>query len=261
MKEFFKKVVRYTNSLNNKNLDLLKEIIFYKLNKKIFNDLKNIEKEKIFNLLIELKGTSLVEGIYIVNSLFETIKLNGDVCEFGVAQGKTSKLIGYIINDIDKKLYLFDSFKGLPKPSKEDQLKDDIFNLKNISNYEGKMSHEEYKVVNELNYIKFNKKKLIINKGFFNKENINKFNIPKEISFVYLDFDFYEPTKDVLNLISNILVPGGIIIVDDYDFFSTGVKTAVDEWISKNQNNFLLEKIKTDEASFVIIKKNKTIET
>ena len=44
-------------------------------------------------VLVDLKGTSLVEGLNIANSLLEVLILEGDVCEFGVAQGKTSKLI------------------------------------------------------------------------------------------------------------------------------------------------------------------------
>ena len=83
------------------------------------------------------------------------------------------------------------------------------------------------------------------------------FNFPKTISFVYVDFDFYQPTIDVLKKIENLLIVGSIIIVDDYDFFSTGAKTAVDEWYDDKNNLFKLTKIKTLNASFVIIKKIK----
>ena len=156
------------------------------------------------------------------------------MCEFGVAQGKTSKLIGYLIKNTQKKFYLYDSFEGLPKPSALDRLKDDIFDLKKIENYQGKMSHKQDEVISELNKIKFDMNNLIINKGFFFKENLFKFKFPKKIAFAYLDFDFYQPTLDVLNVIDKILIRNGIIIVDDYDFFS-GVKTAVDSWHELNK--------------------------
>ena len=218
MREFIKKIINYTASINNRQTNLLKEIVFDNLNdNSIKNDL-NIDNEKLFDLLLDLKGTSLVEGINIVNSLIEVLNLDGDICEFGVAQGKTSKLIAYLIKDTEKK-FLFDSFKGLPKPSEEDELKDDIFNLKNIENYEGKMSHEENKVLNELKIINFKNEKLVLNKGFFNKKNIANFTIPSKVSFAYLDFDFYQPTFDALNMLEKIVIPNGIIIVDDYDFF------------------------------------------
>ena len=215
----FLKIIKYIVSLNDKQSQILKEIIFNNLDSRFFEQSSGIDNDKLLNLLLDLKGTSLVEGLYIANSLIKVSNLNGDVCEFGVAQGKTSKLIGYIINNLNKKLFLFDSFKGLPKPTKEDELKDDIFNLKNISNYEGKMSHKEEKVLSELETINFDKKKLVINRGFFFKKNIVNFNIPKNVSFAYLDFDFYQPTLDALNLLEKIIVKKGIIIVDDYNFF------------------------------------------
>ena len=65
--------------------------------------------------MLDLKGTSLVEGLNIINSLLGTYELDGDVCEFGVAQGKTSKLIGYLIKNSKKKFYLYDSFEGPPE--------------------------------------------------------------------------------------------------------------------------------------------------
>ena len=256
MRKFFKKIINYIVSLNNKQSHLLKEIVFNNLASRFFEHRSGIDNEKLLNLLLDLKGTSLVEGLNIANSLIKVSNLEGDVCEFGVAQGKTSKLIGYIINNLDKKLFLFDSFKGLPKPTKEDELKDDIFNLKNISNYEGKMSHEEEKVLSELKMVNFDKKKLVVNRGFFFEKNIVNFDIPKNVSFAYLDFDFYQPTLDALNLLEKIIVKKGIIIVDDYDFFSTGAKTAVDKWMDKNKKDFTIKQVKTSLSNFVKIQKN-----
>lgn len=255
MREFLKKIINYVVSANHKQSHLLKELVFYNLNNK--SQKHNLDYEKLFKLLLELRGTSLVEGLIIVNSLVNVLDCEGDVCEFGVAQGKTSKLIAYIINNTDKKFFLFDSFKGLPKPTKEDELKDDIFNLKNIENYEGKMSHEENKVLNELKIINFKNERLVINKGFFNEKNISNFKIPLKVSFAYLDFDFYQPTFDALIMLEKIMVPNGIIIVDDYDFFSTGIKKAVDYWLNQNIENFKIKKVQTSLSSFVIIHKIK----
>ena len=117
------------------------------------------------------------------------------------------------------------------------------------------MSHAETKVIKELKSINFNFDKLIINKGFFNKENIKNYSFPEFISFAYLDFDFYQPTIDSLEIIEKKLIKGSIIIVDDYDFFSTGAKTALDEWYQMNNKFFNLEIVKTLNSSFAIIEK------
>ncbi len=259
MKFLIKKVLDYLANRKNKDNQDLKELVTYLVKSYTKNHL-NLEKndiEKIVQIIRELKGTSLVESLKILQSINETQNLKGDICEFGVAQGKTSKLMAYLIKDTEKKIYLYDSFKGLPKASDKDILKDDIFNLGKIENYEGKMSHAETKVIKELNSIKFDLKKTIINKGFFNKENLDLFKFPKTVSFAYIDFDYYQPTIDVLQSLENKLSIGSIMIVDDYDFFSTGAKTAVDEWIELNKSSFQINFIKTNCASFAIIKKVK----
>ena len=61
----------------------------------------------------------------------------------------------------------------------------------------------------------------------------------------------------MLNVIDKILIKDGIIIVDDYDFFSTGVKTAVDSWYDLNKETFTITKKKTTLSNFIIIKKLK----
>lgn len=238
--------------------------------KKNFNELISYEIEKLYSKtkiekdhkiglidnLKELLGTSIVEGLIIIESLLKTKNIVGDVCEFGVAQGKTSKLIANVIKKSSKRIFLFDSFQGLPKPSIHDELIDDIFNLGKIEVYEGKMSHSKKKVKNELKKIKFPKNRIVINEGFFNKNSAENFKYPKKISFAYIDFDFYQPIIDVLKIIEKKLVKNSIIIVDDYDFFSSGVKKAVDEWLRDKKKFFKITKYKNKNASFIKILKN-----
>jgi len=183
-------------------------------------------------LLARLKGTPPSEAYFIVQALSKCKNVLGDVCEFGVAQGETSALIA---NEIalsnNKQLHLFDSFEGLPKPSDKDQLKDDIFSLGCMEAYTGKMTCPEYMVQNRLNAISFPSERYIIHKGFIEQLIHEDKTLPNKVCFAYVDFDFYEPTKIVLDFLHSVTHAGSIIIVDDYDFFSTGVKTAVDEFI------------------------------
>ena len=102
----------------------------------VFKDSSAYDPERI-KIMSRLLGTGVGEAAYICYYLRQSLKLEGDVCEFGVAQGRTSALLGQEIIKMDKKLWLFDSFKGLPKPSAKDELKDDIFNLGSIEKYKG----------------------------------------------------------------------------------------------------------------------------
>ena len=73
--------------------------------------------------------------------------------------------------------------------------------------------------------------------------------LPLNVSFAYLDFDFYEPIKLTLGFLHRRTSPGSIIIVDDYDFFSTGGKSAVDEFVHDiNKDDMIYECIVPDKT-------------
>lgn len=183
------------------------------------------------DLMTRLMGTDILESIYILNYLHKSIELNGDVCEFGVAQGATSALIANEIVDTDKNLWLFDSFQGLPEPTDKDTLKNDIFNLGSMKAYKGTMACGEKEVIERLNEIRFPLDRRRVIPGFI-EETLKNADI-KNVCFSYIDLDLYEPISITLKYIDNSLSVNGYMIVDDYDFFSTGVKTAVDEFINE----------------------------
>lgn len=188
------------------------------------------------SLISRLLGTPPSEAYFIIQALFNTRLLDGDVCEFGVAQGETSTLIANEIIDSNKILHLFDSFKGLPQPSKKDKLKDDIFSLGSIEAYAGKMACPEDMVETRLKSISFPSSRYIIHKGFIEELIHVDQDLPQKVSFAYVDFDFYEPIKIALDFLDKVTQRGATIIVDDYDFFSTGVKTAVDEFLNERNS-------------------------
>lgn len=191
-----------------------------------------------FKLLARLLGTPPSEAYFIIEALYKCKGVTGDVCEFGVAQGETSALIA---NEIalfnNKRFHLFDSFEGLPKPSDKDQLKDDIFSLGSIEAYTGTMSCPEDMLHSRLNAISFPESRYVIHKGFIEQLIHEDQDLPKEVCFAFVDFDFYEPIKIALEFLHSVTKNGAIIIVDDYDFFSTGAKTAVDEFIEAKRTN------------------------
>ena len=64
--------------------------------------------------------------------------------------------------------------------------------------------------------------------GFFDQRQMDS------VKFAFVDFDFYQPIKIVLEKLDKVIVNKGIIVVHDYNFFSAGVKTAIDEFLSDN---------------------------
>jgi len=238
--------------LEEKYKELIKEIEEY-----FHNEISQLKKnEKRIELVSKLYGTGVFEAFYIIDSLKKTEKLIGDVCEFGIANGATSALIANEIRKTTKNLWLFDSFEGLSTPTKKDILINDIFGLKKMENYKGTMQYSNNEVKKRLKAITFPKKRVKIIKGFIEKTIIENV-FPEKTSFAFVDFDLYQPITIALSFLDKTLVKGGIVIVDDYNFFSKGVSEAVDEFINKNREKYKFSLPKRFAGHFCIIEKIK----
>lgn len=191
--------------------------------------------------LSDLIGTTVSEAVYVIKNLHDGLKVEGDICEFGVAQGATSKLIASEIMPLaNRKFWLFDSFEGLPAPTKEDTLIHDIFNLGSMDKYKGTMASPETEVLSKLASIGFPTERIKIKKGWV-KDTIASGEIPERVAFAYVDFDFYEPIRDALAFLDARMLPGGRIVVDDYGFFSDGAQLAVDEFVAAQSGRYTFE--------------------
>ena len=212
--------------------------------------------EKRIELLKWQKGTPPSEAYHIIHALHKTKNVEGDVCEFGVAQGNTSQIIANEILNIDKILHLFDSFEGLPAPTEKDELKDDIYDLGSIEAYKGTMSNPERLVLSKLSRLPFPGSRIRIHKGFI-EELIEKKDsgFPTKVSFAYIDFDFYEPIKIALEYLDTVSAVGAVFVVDDYDFFSTGVEKAVKEFLENRGDRYELFVPEKVHGAFAVLTK------
>jgi O-methyltransferase len=137
------------------------------------------------------------------------VKLEGDFVDCGVNTGIFSKaIINYVDFDTTgKTYYLLDTFTGLDeKYSTEKELKQHL-NIKYKAN--GDSLYE--KVVNT-----FKNHNVSIIKGAV-PETLEKVKSEK-ISFLSVDMNCVQPEVDALNFFWDKLVPGGIIVLDDYGY-------------------------------------------
>ncbi len=191
-------------------------------------------------LLARLEGVSVEQALLILDRLHATLSLPGDVCEFGVANGATSAVLANLLLPTPKNLWLFDSFQGLPPPTAKDVLTDDIFGLGDISRYRGEMSCPEASVRARLDEMGFPPARRKIRPGFI-EDVVKTQPLPETVCFAFVDMDFYEPIKTALNYLDNVLVPRGVVIVHDYGFFSSGAKTACDEFFDQHPARYTRE--------------------
>lgn len=140
--------------------------------------------------------SSIIWRIHILSWAINSCKdLDGDLIEFGCYDAKVAEfLINYNnIENFKKTFYLYDAFNN-PPAGKGEKHSETFFN----------------EVSERMNKYKFVK----IIPGLLPKSFKN--NIPKKISFVHLDLNSAETEISLLELFFEKLVPGGIIILDDY---------------------------------------------
>lgn len=196
---------------------------------------EQVEEDELSTILYELEGVL-------------KLGLNGHICEFGCFIGTTSLFLQRILitfnseTNSKKKLYLYDSFDGLPKKADQDQ------SAAGLDFIEGELYASKSQL--KLNFKKANLPVPKIKKAWFS--DLKPKDIPKEVCFAFLDGDFYSSIWDSLRLIKNSIVRNGVIIIDDYENPALpGTKTAVSEFLQANKN-FKLGKIT---HSLAILKK------
>ena len=194
------------------------------------------EKDRDPQKAIEGKGTSgprftavskkRLDNIeYCINEILEN-KIEGDFIETGVWRGGSCIFMRELlrINNItDKKVFVADSFEGMPKPK-------DMLDGPDHSSFDSaKVSLEQVKsnfeVFNLCNY------QVIFIKGWFH-ESLPKANI-KKLSLLRLDGDLYSSTMDSLNNLYKKVSKGGFVIVDDYNDWPE-CKRAVEDFRDKH---------------------------
>lgn len=157
----------------------------------------------------------------ILRELARTEQVPGDVVEFGCYVGTTSVHLASELRGSGKRLWLYDSFEGLPEKRVEDNSPaGEQFKA-------GELLATKKQLIKHLKQA--NVPMPIIKKGWFC--DLTASDVPSEISFAYLDGDYYDSVLDPLKLIWPRLAPGAIIVVDDYaNEALPGAAKAVDMW-------------------------------
>ena len=185
----------------------------------------------------------------------ECLAIPGDFVEFGCYKGDTSLLLAEILyeynrhvvveksvdkdvesvrkssgNDVEKsisgnerkRLWIYDSFEGLPEKKAEDK------SVLGVAFRAGELGVTKREV--KQRFLRAGLPVPVIKKGWF--ADLTEKDVPERIAFAFLDGDFYESIRDSLKLVVPKMSEGGILVVHDYTNPALpGVKKAVDEWI------------------------------
>ncbi len=184
---------------------------------------------------------NLSRFLTIYEVVCETANIHGDIAELGSWQGANlmgiAKSLRYLGLDETKKLYSFDSFEGLTKPSVEDEFDESL---------RGKYRGDFKRLSAAISLYNF-ENKVILERGLI-EETVPEFikQYPsKKFSLIYFDADFFEPAEVMFKYLAPRLSVGGVILLDEYGTKEwPGETRSADNFLDQN-DNFLSEKITT----------------
>ena len=178
------------------------------------------------------------ETTQILELTRECLDVSGDYVEMGCYRGDTSLLLAEILQGYNrdvaveklvKKLWIYDSFEGLPEKSANDE---SVLGA-NFKSGELLVTKREVKE----RFLRAGLPVPVIKKAWF--KDLTSDDLPSEIAFAFLDGDFYESIRDSLKLVVPKMNDEGVIVVHDYTNPALpGVKRAVDELINIDNAKF-----------------------
>jgi O-methyltransferase len=213
-----------------------------------FVDLTDDERD-ILRTVKPFTMASLDRLVAVIHSVKHIVrhKVPGDLVECGVWRGGSMMAAALTLRSLgeaDRSLYLYDTFEGMSVPTSRDRSfegKDAAALLSQAPAQTGIWCYASLEDVhNNLLSTGYPKEKLVFVKG--KVEDTIPAQMPREISLLRLDTDWYESTRHELTHLYPRLSFGGTLIIDDYGHWQ-GARAAVDEYFSGRPEAVYLHRI------------------
>lgn len=219
-----------------------------------YADYRDID-EATLNLFATIEPYTLT-GIERVAALREAVKyivrheVPGAIVECGVWKGGSMMASAFTLkecNSTDRSLYLFDTFSGMSEPTELDkdfrnadarQLMDAAETKKETANIWAMSNLEE--VRRSMALTGYPSERVFFVEG--KVEDTLPGHAPDQIALLRLDTDWFESTYHEMVHLFPRLVPGGVLIIDDYGHWQ-GARAAIDKYLSENNIRLLLNRI------------------
>lgn len=152
----------------------------------------------------------------------------GLIVECGVWRGGMSAAMAEVLGP-ERIYYLFDSFEGLPVPSKRDGKRGQDWLEWERTELQNCAAPEEFA---RKSMRRSGAKNVHFVKGWFS-ETLPGFAFPEQIAVLRLDGDLYESTMTCLVNLWPVVAQGGVVILDDYCSWE-GCRKALHDFLSQH---------------------------
>ena len=200
-------------------------------------------RAKPHTMLSPNKLFALIEAVRYVHRY----GVSGAIVECGVWRGGAMLAAAITLTQLggaDRDFYLYDTFSGMTEPTEKDSLiaggtdPREQFRLTQTGPDSSDWCRAGLEEVKEnLTSTGYDGRRFFTIQG--KVEDSIPATLPTEIAVLHLDTDWYESTKHELVHLFPRLVPKGVLIVDDYHFWS-GVREAVDEYLAESNISIFL---------------------
>ncbi|MFL6281820.1 MAG: TylF/MycF/NovP-related O-methyltransferase [Pyrinomonadaceae bacterium] len=175
--------------------------------------------------------------------------VEGDIVECGVWRGGSMAAVArtlVALEQFDRRLYLFDTFEGMPRPSARDvnfagETAEELYRKRNGrgagSDWCRATEETVARVMSECGY---DESKIHLVKG--RVEETIPAKAPERIAILRLDTDWYESTLHELEHLFPRLARGGVVIIDDYGHWR-GARQASDEFFARQRPGLYLHRV------------------
>lgn len=204
-----------------------------------------------YTMTSKLKRNALIAAVRYIHER----GIPGSIVECGVWKGGSMMAAAYTLIELgepERNLYLFDTFEGMPPPSDID-VRADNTSAAHLLATTGQ--DDAFWAVGPLETVRAAMTSTaypseLIHYIVGRVEDTLPEEAPQQIALLRLDTDWYESTRHELVHMYDRLVPGGVLIIDDYGYWK-GSRQAVDEFFSTRPRPLL---IPLDDGGRLVIK-------
>jgi Macrocin-O-methyltransferase (TylF) len=203
-----------------------------------------------------------IERLYAMHKATEYVSkagISGSIVESGVWRGGSMMMAALTLKglgDTQRKLILFDTFEGLPKPNQSEDI-----DLWGHSAYNEWTRHRRTDTSSDWAFASLEEvrenmlstgypvENIVLIKGMV--QDTLPLHVPDSIALLRLDTDWYESTACELDHLYSALSMKGVLIIDDYGHLR-GQRKAVDEFLVRSGKSLLL--VRVDYSGRVVVK-------
>ncbi len=165
----------------------------------------------------------------------------GDIVECGVWRGGSMMVVAHELlrqQDTSRRLWLYDTYTGMTPPTADDVT---ITGTSGAAWFDSELAKPEKDATGVTGVALETVQANVASTGYPTdrqtyvvgpvEETLLTQELPEQIALLRLDTDFHESTRAEMEVLYPRLVPGGILILDDYGYWQ-GARKAVDDYFA-----------------------------